>query len=152
MEEHAGGRLGGDIPPVWLQTQALVQCSVCSRLLAARFGTSCPRCRPALTSPVLSTGRPLLEGCPSLSQISSVQIPLKLHVPTGARLLWGQCVLQALAQVVQFNDLRAWTELFALPKMVLKAQERGGRGNRRRAEAITKRLCRSWLEGDRAPL
>ena len=64
----------------------------------------------------------------------------------------GSVCSHGLAAVVHHNDVRAWTELMALPKMVLKVHKRGGKGNRQRAEAETKRLCRSWLEGHRGEL
>jgi hypothetical protein len=66
--------------------------------------------------------------------------------------LWAQRVLTALAAIVAHNDMRAWTELMALPNMVLRRHARGGKGNRRRAETETKKLCRSWLEGHRGEL
>jgi hypothetical protein len=36
MEEHAGGRLAGDIPQQWLDEQGLIHCSVCSKLIALK--------------------------------------------------------------------------------------------------------------------
>jgi hypothetical protein len=141
IEEHAGGRLAGDIPQQWLDAQALDHCSVCSKLISHKFGGACPRCHPSLqTQTVLASGRPLVDGCPSIPHVCESKIPVKEHIPTGARLLWGQCMLTALAAVVQHNDTRAWTELVALPKMLLRRHGRGGKGNRRRVEAETKKL------------
>ena len=48
MEAHASGRLVGDVPRDWMAANGLGQCSICSRLLAARYGGTCPRCRPGL--------------------------------------------------------------------------------------------------------
>jgi len=61
-------------------------------------------------------------------------------------------LLTALAGVATFNDVRAWTELLALPKMTLVASARGGRKHIARAEAETKRRCSEWLEGNRGGL
>ena len=144
------GHLCGAVPAEWLAGQALGQCTVCSRLLARRFGQACPRCRPALARPAVPVqGRPLPDGCPTLSEVCTTPIGVRRHVPKGAQSLWAQCLLTAAACVVQFNDARAWTEFMALPKMVLVAGGRGGKGHRRRADNDTKRRCRDWLEGQR---
>ena len=153
LEEHAGGRLEGAIPQRFLDEQSLGQCTVCSRLLSRRFGNTCPHCRPALAgqrSP--SEGRPLPAGCPSLEAVFSSKIRVKEHVPKGARRIWAHCILTALAAVVRHNDLRAWTELLALPKMVLRAHVRGGCNHQRRAVAETRQRCQRWLEGQRQEL
>eukprot|EP00971_Amphidinium_carterae_P176278 3494399-Amphidinium_carterae.1 len=42
LEEHQTGRLQGEIPKEWLQQRQLHQCQVCHKLIAARFGPSCP--------------------------------------------------------------------------------------------------------------
>ena len=140
LEEHAGGRLAGDIPADFLEQNALGQCTVCSKLLSRRFGQTCPRCRPSLraASRRQTAGRPLPTGCPDLEQVFGDRVSVKTHVPKGARHLWSQCLLTALAAVVRYNDERAWTELFALPKMTLRGNSRGGQKYRKRAEIETK--------------
>ena len=77
---------------------------------------------------------------------------MKRHVPKGARHACSQCLVTALAKTVETNDVASWTELFALPKMVLAAGRRGGKGHAKRLEAETKRRCRMWLEGHRSQL
>ena len=76
---------------------------------------------------------------------------MKKGVPKGARRLWAQCLIQAISAAVIFNSTASWEELYALPKCVLRAQERGGKG-RNRGEVESKQLCRRWLEGQRATL
>ena len=150
LEEHMCGHLVGAVPPGWLDGHALGQCTVCSRVLSRRYGNTCPRCRPALARPAVPVqGRPLPDGCPTLDEVCAAPIGVRRHVPKGAQNLWAQCLLTAAAGVVEFNDTRAWTEFMALPKMVLVAGNRGGKGHRRRADNDTKRRCRDWLEGQR---
>ena len=153
LEEHACGRLSGSIPADWLATHSLGQCTVCSRLLSTRFGNACPRCRPSLTSAApVPDGRPIPSGCPSIEEACSRKIRPKRHAPEGARALWAQCLLSAVAAVNTFNDQRAWAELFALPKMVLNADVRGGRKKQKRFDAATKQRCERWLKGQRISL
>jgi len=73
-------------------------------------------------------------------------------VPQAARKDWAQCLAAALSQVLRFNDEKAWIQLLSLPQMVLRAQERGGTKNKKRAAADVRSRCRSWLEGQRAKL
>eukprot|EP00973_Karenia_brevis_P009388 1270227-Karenia_brevis.AAC.1 len=90
-----------------MASHGLNQCVVCSRLLAVRYGNACPRCRPSLAqhTPLRQTsGRPLLDGCPDLSTTRNTKVPLKRHVPKGARRLWAQCLLVAMGAVITFND------------------------------------------------
>ena len=155
LDEHACGRLAGAIPTTWLATHSLGQCVVCSRLLSQRYGSCCPRCRPALSSASASSsssGRPLPQGSPDLDEACTKKIPVKRHVPKGARKWWSMCLLSALANVVQYNDTTAWTDLTSLPKMVLAAEVRGGRQHSKRFEAGTKMRCQRWLEGERGQL
>ncbi len=148
-----GGRLQDRVPQGWMDENNLGQCTVCSRLLSKRFGIACPRCRPSLnTSQPYSDGRPFPAGLPSWEDIFVSKTRTKLHVPKEAQQLLGQCLLAALAAVLRHNDLLAWAELLALPKMLLRSGGRGGKGHRRRAENETKQRCRNWLEGQRGQL
>ena len=72
----------------------------------------------------------------------------------GARKLWAQCVVESLAQIIEFNDELAWAQFFMLPKAVLRSSFRGGkkRNNKKTACAETKLLCSRWLEGQREVL
>ena len=155
LEEHAAGRLQGDIPKSWLSANGLGQCTVCSKLLSTRFGDACPRCRPALRSRTrrqVDHGRPVPDGWPSLQDIFENPIHVKQHVPDGARRLWCECLLSAMANVINHNDERAWIDLLALPKLVLCGSDRGGKKHRKRQESDTKNRCQRWLEGHRSQL
>ena len=79
------------------------------------------------------------------------RIVTKKAVPRGARALWAQCLVQALAAAADTNSVAAWADLLCLPKVLLRSTTRGGR-NRKRGEAETKSLCRKWLEGHRASM
>ena len=155
LGEHTSGRLAGDIPVDWLEHHNLGQCTVCSRLLSRRYGSACPRCRPqAMQQPsdVSFGGRPVPTDWPSADSVASKRGPSKRHIPKGARKLWATCLLSALAAVAAYNDVRAWTDLLCLPKLVLAADSRGGRKHQLRIEANTKQKCQRWLEGDRNSL
>eukprot|EP00973_Karenia_brevis_P051539 7158402-Karenia_brevis.AAC.1 len=119
MQEHATGRLMGEIPEAWLQSNNLEQCSVCARILSTRYGGTCPRCRPTLRHGVArhSSGRPVPVDWPTLEEVMTARIHTRAHVPNGARKLWSQCVTAALSEVARHNDLRAWIQLLSLPKM-----------------------------------
>lgn len=154
LAEHASGRLEGDIPQSFMEAQRLTRCTVCSKILSTRFGNACPRCRPELiaASRPASDGRPIPPSYPTLDEVFQMRLPCKSYVPKGAKKLWAQCLVGAIAQVVTHNDIRAWIELFMLPKCVLRASPRGGKRHRKRLDAQTKDLCRSWIEGQRAEL
>eukprot|EP00971_Amphidinium_carterae_P338483 6475844-Amphidinium_carterae.1 len=154
LEEHLSGRLEGEIPQEWLHQRQLHQCQVCHKLIAARFGPSCPRCRPALQRevPPEPMARPIPETWPSAKEIHAAHIPTRKNVPAGAKMLWTQCLLGVLQQIQTYNDERAWLELALLPKCVLVAPPRAGTLHRRRNEQDTKDRCRRWLEGQRETL
>lgn len=121
----------GEIPQQWMSENNLEQCWVCSKLLARRFGGTCPWCRPTLRASVSTASRPVDErpvpACwPSLEEVCTARIPTKAYVPQGARKLWAQCLAAALSQVHKYNDEKAWIQLLSLPQMVLRASERGG--------------------------
>ena len=97
-------------------------------------------------------GRPVPTDWPSADSVASKRGPSKRHIPKGARKLWATCLLSALAAVAAYNDVRAWTDLLCLPKLVLAADSRGGRKHQLRIEANTKQKCQRWLEGDRNSL
>ena len=153
LQDHACGKLRGGVPADWLKAQGLGTCRVCSKILSERYGQACPRCRPKLVAPAPQTNpRVLSPGLPTLEQACTSRVALKRTVPKGARSLWAQCLVTALCAVLAHNDLKAWSELFALPKMVLPSSSRGGRSHAKRLEAETKRRCADWLEGKREHL
>ncbi len=73
-------------------------------------------------------------------------------MPKEARRLWSQCIVQALSEIVRFNDVKAWKDFFMLAKCALRTMARGRRGNHQHGSAETKNLCRRWLEGQRRDL
>ena len=154
LEEHAGGRFVGAIPEVFMEEHSLRQCTICSRLLKKRFGPACPRCKPKLAPARQDAagGRDIPGDWPSWDEVFEANIPTKAHVPQGARKLWAQCLVGALAQTVQHGDLRAWMELLMLPKAVLRSSNRGGRNNKKKLDGETKERCRAWIEGKRREL
>lgn len=154
VQEHAMGRLMGDVPEGWLQEQNLEACSVCSRLLSRKFGGTCPRCRPALRRGMLTSpdSRPVPPDWPSLEQVLTTRIPTRAHVPLGARKTWAQCLAAALSDARTYNDEKAWIQMLALPKMVLRAADRAGKKNKKRNDVDVKRSCEAWLEGQRGCL
>eukprot|EP00971_Amphidinium_carterae_P057282 1132488-Amphidinium_carterae.1 len=157
LEEHMSGRLAGSLPAQWLTHNSLSQCQVCHRLLALRFGPSCPRCRPALLREEAShklpaVARPVPPEWPTLREICSTQVPCRKYVPKGAQAMWSRCLTGVLHQVAEFNDVRAWTELLLLTKCVLLAPPRTGREHKRHNELDAKDRCHRWLEGQRESL
>ena len=73
-------------------------------------------------------------------------------MPKAAKKLWAQCVTEALAQIVEFNDVMAWAHFFMLPKAVLRSSFRGGKKQKKSGDVETKLLCARWLEGQRQVL
>ena len=157
LNEHAAGRCVGAVPETYLQANRLNQCQVCSKLISTRFGGTCPSCRPQLASSS-ARGSNVDDSRaytgPAFEEIFSKRVPTKNSVPKPARKLWTQCLVEALAQIVEFNDELAWAQFFMLPKAVLRSSFRGGkkRNNKKTAGAETKLLCSRWLEGQREVL
>ena len=87
---------------------------------------------------------------PSFEQVFSCRIPTKKYVPKRARSLWSECLTVAIADVCQHNDLKAWIQLLSLPKMVLRASNRGGKKNKKKTDTFTRDRCNAWLEGRRS--
>ncbi len=155
LQEHAWGRAGSAIPAEFLHEQRWDQCSVCNALISTRFGGTCPRHRPqarAAGDTGASVSGRNLNGLPALDTIFSMQAPTVRHVPAAARHWWARCLVQALANIVFYNDERAWRELAMMPKSVLRPAARGGKKNSVAAANHTISLCRRWLDGERAPL
>ena len=65
---------------------------------------------------------------PRFETTSTTILITKKGVPFGARREWAECLDMAVGAVLKYNDNRAWAELWALPKIVLRAPERGGAG------------------------
>lgn len=145
-------RLVGDVPGDWLRQQGYSQCAVCSVLLAQRCGFAHPRCRSSLqaaAAAIPNTGRPMPTGMPSLKDIAEANIPVKSKVPQGARRVWAECILTTAADVINFHDRRAWTNFWALRKLVLQSKDHAGKCHRNRSEMETKQRCLRLLEGHR---
>ena len=154
LMEHVSGRLDGDIPSEFLRDNDLTICVVCNRLLSTRFGTVCPRCRPEFqrNQPQATSGRAVPADYPSFEEVFRSNIRCKSYVPSGAKHLWAQCLVGAMAAVLRHKDELAWLELFMLPKAVLRAGDRGGKKHHARLDAETRRRCQEWLDGHRAQL
>ena len=154
LAEHVAGRFAGDIPQDFLSEHRLTICTVCSRLLSTRFGSACPSCRPTLqrSRDQPSSGRSIPEDYPSLSEVFLTNVSCKAYVPKAAKHLWAQALLASIAAVLRHNDELAWLELLMLPKCVLRTSGRGGKKHRAQIDAETKRLCKDWVEGQRAQL
>ena len=86
-------------------------------------------------------GGQMPEGCPSVASVCEGRMGVKIHLPKGARQLW-----------LRHNDERAWADLLALPKMVLRARNRGGMGHKKRIEAEKKKRRCQLLRGHRGSL
>lgn len=146
LTDHCSGKFLGSVPQTFLDHENLTQCSVCSRLVSTRYGTCCPSCRSTLvrrdaaTSGSVPGARPH-DRLPLLRDMLKNRTSTKQQVAKGAKRLWAQRLVQALAAVVANNDEFSWHELFALPLCVLRASDRGGAG-RRRGEVESKSACR----------
>eukprot|EP00971_Amphidinium_carterae_P352864 6492756-Amphidinium_carterae.1 len=152
LQEHATGRLQGDIPLSYMEDQRLSQCSVCHRLIASRFGLACPRCRPALVDGPRLEERVVPMDYPSIENVMMTHITTRKYVPEGCKLLWAQALVGCLSQVVYHGDTLAWLDLLMLPKCCLRVSDRGGKDHRKRHENETKLRLRRWLEGERGAL
>lgn len=87
-----------------------------------------------------------------MARIFAKRVVTKPSVPTRARNLWAQCVVQALLVVVATNSEAACADLPALPKATLPSTLRGGRGRKRDEAETKKHQCNNRLEGQRAVL
>ena len=87
LQEHASGRLSGDVPSHALDEMNLGICRVCSRLLSRRFGDACPKCRPALAQPATapSTSRPIPPEYPAIREVCTSNVITRRFVPSGAK-------------------------------------------------------------------
>ena len=68
--------------------------------------------------------------------------------------MWAECLTHALKHVAFHNDEKAWSQLFALPKMVLGAPSQRGGENKKKGDPTREitETCRRWLAGERASL
>ena len=129
-----------------MQTHRLSQCQVCSRYISTRFGGTCPSCRPELarsSARDAATEAHRAYSGPNLEEIFSKRVATKNNIPKAARRLWTQCLVQALAQIVEFNDDLAWAHFFMLRKAVLRSSFRGGKKKTRRAQEQRPNCCAS---------
>ena len=140
-----------------MSANGLEQCSVCSRLLSTRYGGACPRCRASLgvgAAGPARGARAVPEDWPNIKNVLTEPQQVRPKVPAGAKAIWAECLTHALKHVAFFNDEKSWTQLFALPKMVLWAPSSRGGANKKKGgptREVTKK-CRRWLEGERAAL
>ena len=157
LMEHVHGRLQGEIPEAWMKEKGLGQCAVCSGLVSGKWNGVCPKCRPAFRRGEgyqVAAGRPLPKGMPSWVDVATAKIRTKVAVPKAARQGWAQCVVGCLAQILEYDDERAWLERYMLPKAVLRSSGRGGKkaGGKKGAERETLGRIQKWLSGCRDEL
>jgi hypothetical protein len=155
LQEHAHGKLRGDVPKWVLDEGDWGLCRVCAKILSKRFGDACPRCRPSLAFPGKGSGegRPLPPNYPTMEQVFRSKISTRKFVPTGAKALWAEIFSKSLAQIRSSNDELAWVEFCMMAKCLLRVpRERGGKKNKGKGEQDTKARCRRWLEGEKAEL
>ena len=87
MEGHAEGRWAGDVPRAWMDQERLTQCTVCSRLLACRYGGACPRCRFSLGAEAADAPRDpraLPAGWPTFEKVFTEGHKVRAKVSAGA--------------------------------------------------------------------
>ena len=72
-------------------------------------------------------GRPLSPLDPTLEDICRTRVAIRKRVPMYARNLWAKCLLKAIREVLRHNDLRAWTDLLGLAKLVLKSEAKSSK-------------------------
>ena len=129
LDLHFMGELSGQVPLDWLHQQGYGVCSVCNRVLSSHFNGLHPRCYCASTAASVqappSVGRPLIDGAPGLSDVS-----------TSHGRLRSKCLIHALASVVAHRDERSWVDLLTMPALTLGGPSRGGRHHAPR-QAIT---------------
>ena len=87
-------------------------------VLSSHFNGLHPRCYRASTAASVqappSVGRPLIDGPPGLSDVSTSHGRLRTSIPAGARDLWSKCLIHALASVVAHRDERSWVDLLTM--------------------------------------
>ena len=149
---HLAGTLQGEVPAEWMQAQRRQRCRVCGLSVSVRHGIH-PTCHPAARA--AAGDQPDQAGAPGLPTLADIQAGgtrTLRHVPPAARFLWGRVFTRALAEVVEHNNLRAWSELLMLPQCVLGAPARGGRRHRKAIAAYTLDRLQRWLDGERSGL
>eukprot|EP00971_Amphidinium_carterae_P129601 2566869-Amphidinium_carterae.1 len=98
LQEHATGRLQGDIPLSYMVEHRLGQCSVCHRLISSRFGLACPRCRPSLREGPRPDARVVPADYPSMETVMMTHIQTRRYIPEGCKVLWAQALVGCLSQ------------------------------------------------------
>ena len=84
-----------------------------SCLVGSHFNGLHPRCSASVQAPPF-VGRPLIDGAPGLSDVSTSHDRLRTSIPAGARDLWSKCLIHALASVVAHRDERSWVDLLTM--------------------------------------
>ena len=101
----------------------------------------------SLWTPALDTGT-----LPSLGEVFTTSRPTLRHIPRRARNSWAKVLVRAVAAVVFYNNLNAWTELLMLPKCVLCAPPTQGRSNDTSVAAFALDRLSRWEAGERRSL
>ena len=152
LDLHFMGELSGQVRLDWLQQQGYGVCSVCNRVLSSHFDGLHPRCYGAFTAAAapapLPVGRPLIDGAPSLSDVSTSCDRLRTSILTGARDIWSKCLIHALASVVAHRDERSWVDLLNHACSDSRRTLTRLSSPRPPRQAITvSRRCQDWLDG-----
>ena len=134
-----------------MSENGLEQCSVCSRLLSTRYGGACPRCRASLGVGAVAPprgAREVPDEWPRMECVFTETHKVRPKVPAGAKAIWAECLTHALKHVAFYNDEKSWTQLFALPKMVLGAPSSRGGANKKKG-GPTREVTENAASGSR---
>ena len=149
MQEHAYGKITGEVPSTWLVENSLFICQNWSKLVACSHknphscSSACNHTVPPLPANLESTfTSPLqLPSHASLEEVALKQGTSK-YIPSQARHQFAQVLAEAPKDVIQNNNIIAWTRLLMLPKCILAFSKKGGKKGRHRISIDT--LCQEW--------
>ena len=106
LEAHRLRQYQGDIPAAWLESQRLVNCGHCNRLVAGQEGTMHPTCRaearPSGTRGQ-AVGHPTESSHSSAIDVTRILLanrPTLRYVPKGCRSLWTTVLTRALSGII----------------------------------------------------
>ena len=157
MQEHAFGKITGDVPSTWLVENSLFICQNCSKLVACSHKNSHSRscvCNHTVpSSPANSESTftsPSATPFPSLEEVLALKQGTLKYIPSRARHQFAQVLAEALKDVIHNNNIIAWTRLLMLPKCILASSKRGGKKGRHKISIDT--LCQEWSRGNEKSL
>ena len=134
MQEHAFGKITGEVPSTWLVENSLFICQNCSKLIACSHknshSCSCVCNHTVLSSPANSESTitsPSATSFPSLEEVLVLKQGTLKYISSRARHQFAQVLAEALKDVNHNNNTIAWTRLLMLPKCILASSKRGGK-------------------------